>query len=237
MNAGTYILKVTAKEGTNFLAGDVALGNFVVSKKAPDVASFVYKIPTGHYVAQTTPFGIGTVTLKGTGYGDITVLYNGSATVPNTAGSYTVTARGGAGDNYTATSVPVALGTYVIGAVSVAESNREIPGTVVVGEAAVAPVKAAAAAFSVGPNVASKAAGKVAFFSGSSVKSGSLYIFDANGNAVAKVTANGNGGKIGEWNLQSKGVKVGAGAYVVKGALIGKDGTRTKVSAPFAVVE
>ncbi len=121
--------------------------------------------------------------------------------------------------------------------VSVAEVEREIPTQIVISEAAVAPVKAAVAKFTAGPSPA-KVGSSIKFFSGSAVKSGSLYIFDASGNAVAKVSAKAGTGEIGSWDLKAKnGATVSEGTYIVKGGLIGKDGTREKVSFVFSVVK
>jgi hypothetical protein len=85
----------------------------------------------------------------------------------------------------------------------------------------------------------SKAAGKVAFFYGKSVKSGTLYVFSASGNAMAKVAAKQASGKeIGSWNLRDKkGAPAAEGSYVVKGVLVGKDGKKDKVSFVFSVVK
>ncbi|GBU22024.1 hypothetical protein R80B4_01926 [Fibrobacteres bacterium R8-0-B4] len=121
--------------------------------------------------------------------------------------------------------------------VSVAEVEREIPTQIVISDAAVAPVKAAVAKFTAGPSPA-KVGSSIKFFSGSAVKSGSLYIFDASGNAVAKVSAKAGSGEIGGWDLKGKnGAVVSEGTYIVKGALTGKDGTREKVSFVFSVVK
>jgi hypothetical protein len=77
----------------------------------------------------------------------------------------------------------------------------------------------------------------VTFFSSKQVKQGGLYVFDASGNVVAKLAAKAGTGAIGSWNLRDKkGAAVADGSYVVKGVLIGKDGTREKVSFVFAVV-
>ncbi|GBU21124.1 hypothetical protein R80B4_01013 [Fibrobacteres bacterium R8-0-B4] len=127
--------------------------------------------------------------------------------------------------------------TLKIYGVGVLEAEREIPTQVVISEAAVAPVKAVVAKFTAGPSPA-KVGSSIKFFSGSAVKSGSLYIFDASGNAVAKVAAKAGSGEIGAWNLKGKnGAVVSEGTYIVKGALVGKDGTREKVSFVFSVVK
>ncbi len=127
--------------------------------------------------------------------------------------------------------------TLKISGVGVLEAEREIPTQVVISEAAVAPVKAVVAKFTAGPSPV-KVGSSIKFFSGSAVKSGSLYIFDASGNAVAKVSAKAGSGEIGSWDLKGKnGAVVSEGSYIVKGALVGKDGTREKVSFVFSVVK
>jgi len=125
-----------------------------------------------------------------------------------------------------------------ITSVGVAEVAREIPTQpVVTEEAVVKPVAKVAASFVAGPNVASKASGKVTFFSSKPVKAGGLYIFDKSGNVVAKIAAKAGTGAIGSWNLKdAKGAPVAEGTYVSKGVLIGKDGKREKVSTLFTVV-
>jgi len=120
---------------------------------------------------------------------------------------------------------------------AVAESNREVPTANSTTEAAVAPVKIVASGFTAGPSPVSKASGEIKFFSSKAVKSGTLYIFAANGSTVAKVSVSGSG-KIGSWNLKDKkGAAVAVGSYVAKGALVGKDGTKEKVSFVFSVVK
>jgi len=117
--------------------------------------------------------------------------------------------------------------------ISVAEGNREIPTANTTTEAAVAPVKVTASLFTVGPSPVSKAHGEISFFSSKAIKSGSLYIFDANGKTVAKSKVSGNAGKIGSANVS----RLAEGSYVIKGALVGKDGTKSKVSFVFSVVK
>ena len=117
--------------------------------------------------------------------------------------------------------------------ISVAESNREIPTANTTTEAAVAPVKVTASLFTAGPSPVSKAAGEISFFSSKAVKSGIVYIFDANGKSVAKAKVSGNAGKIGSANVS----RLAEGSYVIKGALVGKDGTKSKVSFVFSVVK
>jgi hypothetical protein len=146
-------------------------------------------------------------------------------------GSVTVTA--------TATDTTKVTGTIAvtITSVGVEEVARVVPKPVVTEEAVVKPVAKVAASFVAGPNVASKASGKVTFFSSKQVKAGGLYIFDNSGNVVAKIAAKAGTGAIGSWNLRdAKGAPVAEGTYVSKGVLIGKDGVREKVSTLFTVV-
>jgi len=122
--------------------------------------------------------------------------------------------------------------------VGIAENDRVIPVKDVTAEAAVAPVAKVSAAFAAGPSPVSKNAGKIAFFSSKSVKSGTLFVFDANGNAVAKIKAKPGSKEIASWNLKDKnGAKVAEGSYVVKGTLVGKDGKKDKVSSVFNVAK
>jgi hypothetical protein len=122
--------------------------------------------------------------------------------------------------------------------VKVLESDREIPNKSVVKEVAVAPVAKVTASFTAGPSPVSKNAGSVKFFSSKQVKSGTLYVFDATGKSVAKIKAKSNGREIGAWNLRDKkGAVVAEGSYVVKGKIVGKDGTKENVSTLFSVVK
>jgi len=237
VNVGEYDVTVTVAAGANFTAGEVPIGTYRITRKTPDLGSVVFGgIPVGHKEGQTAPFGVGAVKLKGDGYGSVTVYYDADTAVPGTNGSYAVTAVVVGGENYT--DGEVALGTYIIGGVSVAEAAREIPSAPVVTEAAVAPVKTIAGSFTAGPSPASIAAGKIAFFFSKQIKGGSLYVFNASGDAVAKIAAKAGSGEIAKWNLRDKkGVAVTEGTYVVKGALTGKDGTREKVSFLFSVVK
>ncbi len=212
------------------------LGWYVITYGKLDTSCVKFSIPTGHSENETTKFGIGDVTWKkGTGYGTFKVLYNGDTTVPKTAGVYTVSVEVTGGDNFEEGSF--VLGEYRIGTVSVASGNTTIPTAKKDAVVTVAPVKVAAASFTAGPSPVAKN-GVIKFFSTKVVKSGSLYIFDAAGNVVAKLSAKAGSGEIASWNLKDKsGVAVAEGSYVVKGALAGKDGTREKVSFVFSVVK
>jgi hypothetical protein len=103
-NAGKYGVKVWFAQGTNFTAktADSAfvLDSLVIAKKAAIESDFTYTIPKGHvYTGQTQ--GIGSVTIKGTGSGKLTVLYDYDPALPVAAGVYTVAVEVEGGDNYT----------------------------------------------------------------------------------------------------------------------------------------
>ncbi|GBU22945.1 Internalin-J precursor [Fibrobacteres bacterium R8-0-B4] len=238
INVGVYDVTIDVTAGANMTAGsNLFIGYYTITKGVLDKDCFNYAIPTGHRESDTaSAFGIGTVTWKkGTGYGSFTVLYNGDTTVPKAGGIYTVRADVTGGPNFDEGTV--ILGEYRIARIgdAVADVDREVPSTVANEAASVAPVKAASASFAAGPAPVSKN-DVIKFFSAKAVKSGTLYIFDANGNAVAKVSNVSGSGEIGSWNLKDKkGVAAAEGAYVVRGVLIGKDGTREKVSFVFSV--
>jgi len=238
---GRYVLSAKVAGGANYLAGEdfFYVNMFEVKKATPSSANVSATIPTGHDAAVPgTKFGIdtNTIKIKGTGYGKVTVLYDDKTEIPSTGGTYAVKISLEGGANYNAGSV--LIGNYIIKGVSVAAADREVPKTGATEVATVAPVKVTAASFSAGPSPASKAAGSIKFFSAKTVKSGSLYIFDANGNAVTKIKTNAGSGEIGSWNLtDKKGAAVAEGTYAVKGALAGKDGTKEKVSFVFSVAK
>jgi len=244
--AGDYDVYVSAAGGANVSSsnGFQYLGTYTIIPATPVIGNLSYTDPASLNHTEGGPaasYGIGAVTFKNIkGYtGTIDVYYNGDEEVPSTAGQYTVTVDIGGDDNVEAAAFT--LGVYTIkvkgGGDAVAESNREIPAAPAVTTASVAPVKAAASGFTAGPSPVSKN-GVIKFFSAKAVKSGSLYIFDANGDAVAKVSAKSGSGEIGSWNLKDKkGAAVAEGSYVVKGALVGKDGAREKVSFVFSVVK
>ena len=236
-DAGDYEVTITVAKGLNFTASDTVfnLGVYTILPKVPTASDFTFTIPTNHkFTGQAQ--GIGAVTMKGTGYGEIAVLYDGLEDLPVEIGTYTVTVDVTGGNNYL--GVPAVLGEYTIAdtASSVASNDRVIPGgknevTVV------APVTIVAGEFTAGPNPAAKASGKVAFFwQGRAVANGTLYVFDAFGNLVKKVPVSDKGvgadrREIGSWNLtDAKGAPVAEGTYLVKGALAAKDGSKVKVS-------
>jgi hypothetical protein len=231
---GGYALTVNIERGMNFLdSTGIDLGKLTIMKKRLGVADFTFSIPdTVRWNGQAQP--IGTVTQKGTwNIGETEVIYTnsrGAEVEPIDSGTYTVSLYVEGSANISPALLK--LGEYTIhheNWVKVASADRVIPKPVVTEEAAVAPVAKVAASFTAGPNVA-RAGETVKFFSSKPVKSGTLYVFDANGNAVAKVQAKSGTGAIGSLLVKSEGT------YAVKGALAGKDGTRVKVSTLFTVV-
>jgi hypothetical protein len=121
---------------------------------------------------------------------------------------------------------------------SVASADREIPSPDVGGAAAVTPVTALTAEFAAGPNPVARQSGGVSFFrGGKGIGNATLYVYNASGDVVRKIGVNdksaGGFGKraVGAWDLRdSKGRLVPEGSYVVKGAVLTKDGKKEKVS-------
>ncbi|ADY55427.1 cell wall binding repeat 2-containing protein [Syntrophobotulus glycolicus DSM 8271] len=103
---------------------DGALGDHL--KSTPAAGDLQFTLPTDH-IYTGSPRGIGTVTAKSgvSGLGEITVNYNGSATVPANAGTYAVTADIAAGTAYRA-ATGVSLGDYTIGKATVSGINRTL---------------------------------------------------------------------------------------------------------------
>jgi len=244
VNAGDYDLTVTIAQGLNFTAGDtvINLGTYSIRPKEVTKADFNFTpLPASHKYTGA-PQGIGAVTLKKSEEDvEISVQYNGSEDLPVAVGAYDVTVRlSGSNKNFIPTVALLGVYEIVDEDVSVASNDRVIPGSgseVVV----VAPVQVIAGEFTVGPNPVAKASGKVGFFwQGKAVKSGTLYVFDASGNLVTKVAVADKAGttarrEIGSWNLTAKGAPVAEGTYLVKGALVGKDGGNVKVSSILSV--
>jgi len=119
-------------------------------------------------------------------------------------------------------------------------AERAVPKTQQTGgSAAIAPVGAASGSFSAGPVPASKAASGIKFFwQGKAVKGGSLLIYDVLGNRVKSVgISDVSGGGIskrtvGSWDLtDSKGRRVAAGSYLLKGKIAASDGNVAHISS------
>ena len=239
-NAGTYKTLISIAEGKNYTELEEFERPYTITKRFVEKADFNYTMPKGG----ATPTAV-TATLKNPmGYtGTLATLYRTVAgsdltVVPATEGVYEVRVRVSGDDNFG--MVVVTLDTLKIdsnGKVGVKASEREVPKSGETNVVTVAPVKVVASGFTAGPSPV-KTGSAIKFFSAKAVKSGSLYIFDANGNSVAKVSAKSASGEIGSWNLKDKkGVTVAEGTYVVKGALVAKDGTKEKVSFVFSVVK
>jgi flagellar hook assembly protein FlgD len=100
-------------------------------------------------------------------------------------------------------------------------------------------VKRLAAGLTAGPTAALKQSGGVFFFRrGPRVESAALCVYDALGNAVAKIAINddaavgdSDGRVVGLWDLKdAKGHPAPTGTYLVKGA-VAAGGKRERVSA------
>ncbi|GBU22142.1 hypothetical protein R80B4_02047 [Fibrobacteres bacterium R8-0-B4] len=127
-------------------------------------------------------------------------------------------------------------------AISVATPARVIP-TVRSGDglSAVSPVPALSAEFAAGPNPAVSTSRAGSFFrSGASIKSASLSVYDASGNAVRRLSVKDIGGqssrKVASWDLRDAfGRPVSAGTYLVRGAVVTRDGSRESVGVVVGV--
>jgi uncharacterized repeat protein (TIGR02543 family) len=159
---------------------------------------------------------------------------NGEAVAGNAANAYTL--KDFSGD----AEVTVSFAKTV----SVASPARVI-SLVNPGAAAAVPVSRLTAEFAAGPNPAGKSSGAVRFFRhGSRIEGATLFIYDASGNTVNKITVNDNAGGIstnnkrvvGLWDLRdAKGRPIGAGTYLARGVIKAKDGKKEKVSVAVGV--
>jgi len=109
--------------------------------------------------------------------------------------------------------------------------------------ATIAPVAAPSNTFSVGPIPANQSGNGVKFFwQGKTVASGSLQIYDALGNSVKNIgvtdatTGNLSKRSIGSWDLtNTKGNRVTAGSYLVRGKIVAQNGVAVNVSSILVV--
>jgi len=113
-----YYIFARSKENTNFATGTSNM-QIAERKRKPKTTDLAFTIPINHIYAGTAQ-GIGQVT--GTGMGAITVLYNGSTTIPIYVGTYNVTVNVADGENFVA-AVGIVLGDYEIKAKSVTVSG------------------------------------------------------------------------------------------------------------------
>ena len=240
VNAGKYEVKVDIAAGGNYNAA-VFTFDYTIMKKEPDVADLIFdsfdQVQYGDSVEHFID-----VAVKGTGYGTVTVLYNGEEAPPVELGEYVVAVKISGGDNYTAGTVT--LGTLKVVeevVISVAGSDKSIPGAKSEEAVIVAP-KALSAMFTAGPNPVSRSAGSVKlFWQGKEIMGGSLSIFDANGNLVSKVSLSDKGAstdrrEVGSWSLRdSKGRSVSEGTYLIRGVIVGRDGSKSRVACKIGV--
>ncbi len=122
---------------------------------------------------------------------------------------------------------------------SIANSDREIPSAKTDGAGVLQPLSAVVINdLSAGPNPVAPRSGGVNFFwQGGKIKSGSLNIYDAFGNFVKNIyiddkSIGGSGRRaVGQWDFTDRiGRNVSEGSYLVRGTVVGRDGTRKKIS-------
>jgi len=108
----------------------------------------------------------------------------------------------------------------------------------------VSPVKASPAVITAGPNPAAVYSGAVNLFrNGSRIASAALFVYDASGDMVKKITIRdnvtiGDSGRrtVGSWDLRdAKGRTVAEGTYLIKGVLKTVNGKAEKVSLAVGV--
>jgi len=246
--AGTYDVSVTAAGLANYEDRTWTVGEYRIVDAAEFVAAAKAKVEGAEYgpaaaaeagtdaAAKTFVEGV----IAGLGLADVTtevVTASFTAAVADTNGVYTFTvAVTGGGVTDTTDTLTLAI----TAPVSVASNEREV--TVIKEQAVVAPISVVAGEFTAGPNPVAKVSGKVTFFwQGKALSSGTLYVYDVSGNLVTKVAVSDRGvnsarREIGIWNLaDAKGRPAAEGTYLVKGALVGKDGGKVKVSSILGV--
>jgi len=156
-------------------------------------------------------------------------IYNGNVFLALERGTAVIkaTVAGGKADGTDYVQLfSVSVGDEVI---SVLSGGREVPlaGAGVVG--AVAPVPASGVGFAAGPNPAGPGGAVSFFLRGALIRGATLYVYDASGNLVRRVTS-------GVWDLRDAGGhRVSAGAYLVRGAVSARGGKKERVSAVVGV--
>jgi len=238
-NAGTWYVELSIAEGQNFTGVDVLpLSQPYTIRKALFTEALLTYSGVPKEVAWTGEnHGIATPTLKGLGTnytGTLSVVYERGGeeyAMAVDSGTYRVKVRIGGDRNFSPYELD--LGAIIVhGAnwVSVVAGSREIPASVVVEEAAVAPIKAVTAEVTVGPNPVRANAEVSVYWNGSKPVSGKLSVFSALGQKVGVVEVSGKSkGKVGSWKASAEGT------YLLKGVLTEKDGTRVKVSTLVSV--
>ncbi|MDR2814975.1 MAG: MBG domain-containing protein, partial [Prevotellaceae bacterium] len=114
-SVGVYAITADIAADTNFTAAsDLALGKFTIEKAEPAAAHLHFSSDSS-VLYDGLPHGVTAPKLKDgyTGMGAITVLYNGSTELPDSAGVYTITVDIAAGTSFRAIS-GLALGTFTI---------------------------------------------------------------------------------------------------------------------------
>jgi predicted outer membrane repeat protein len=114
--AGTYEITVDIDgEGKNFNeVTNLSLGNFVIRPIKPETTDLAYDLGAVAYNGEPRPVAV--TSAEGIeGLGAITVMYDGSTTVPTNAGTYKITVDIATGSNYTNNRQSVmSLGNYTI---------------------------------------------------------------------------------------------------------------------------
>jgi hypothetical protein len=126
--------------------------------------------------------------------------------------------------------------------VSVQAARREIPPAPTAEAAAIAPLSIPGGEMTAGPNPTAGHSGIVTFYwNGAALKGGSLSIYDATGNIVARTaitdTPPAKGKRaVAVWDLtDSKGRPVAGGVYAARGAVNTKSGRAEKVTITLGV--
>ncbi|MDR0331594.1 MAG: MBG domain-containing protein [Chitinispirillales bacterium] len=251
-DVGTYSAKMNVGDGDNFKGlANYNLGTYDIVQKAPEASDFIYAIPQNHvYTGFPFGMGIGTVTAKGGGAGNLTVYYNGVLATPVNAGTYVVTVNVAGGKNYkpAADDNRVYIGDYTIhpeGWTAAQERGRAVPAPGGGAEGAVlAPFTALSPEFTAGPNPAARPLGRVDFFrSGAKIGDAALVAYDASGRAVKKINISDNSAPasagrrvVGSWDLTgTDGRIVPAGVYLIRGATVNSAGQKERIAALVAV--
>jgi len=123
--------------------------------------------------------------------------------------------------------------------IAVKSADRVIPNTAPGNEwIVVNPLTITAGKFTAGPNPASRQHGPIKFSrNGRGLDNGTLFIYDATGNAIKRIDINDNiidshssNRQVASWDLtDGNGKPVSAGTYLVRGTLSTRNGTKERV--------
>jgi hypothetical protein len=130
-----------------------------------------------------------------------------------------------------------------VGQISVLSPSRAVPPGHTAESAVVAPVAVTASgSLTAGPNPVLGYAGAIGlFWSGAPLRDGKLFIYDATGNAIAKVDVSDNSGgagrrRVAAWDLRdAKGRLAAEGTYAAKGVVTARSGRAERVSMLLSV--